>query len=98
MAEPARPRLEADKPKAERPKRPMETRLLRELERLPGKMEAMTAEIAALEAKLGAADFYVRDPEGFATVNATVETRRAALAAMEERWLELETMKEAAGL
>jgi ATP-binding cassette subfamily F protein uup len=96
--EQARPKAEPDRPKSERPKRPMETRLLRELERLPGKMEAAAAEIAALEEKLGAADFYRRDPDGFAKVNAGVEAKRAQLAAMEERWLELETMKEAAGL
>ncbi|WP_159709919.1 ATP-binding cassette domain-containing protein, partial [Geminicoccus flavidas] len=87
-----------EKPKSERPKRPMETRLLRELERLPGKMEAVTVEIARLEEKLGQADFYLKDPDGFAKVNASVEAKRAELAAMEERWLELETMKEAAGL
>ncbi len=87
-----------DRPKSERPKRPMETRLLRELERLPNKMETASAEIAALEEKLGTADFYRRDPDGFARVNASVEAKRAQLAAMEERWLELETMKEAAGL
>jgi ATP-binding cassette subfamily F protein uup len=96
--EQARPKAEPDRPKSERPKRPMETRLLRELERLPGKMEAAAAEIAALEEKLGATDFYRRDPDGFAKVNAGVEAKRAQLAAMEERWLELETMKEAAGL
>ncbi|WP_222182269.1 ABC-F family ATP-binding cassette domain-containing protein [Geminicoccus harenae] len=91
-------RAAPEKPKSERPKRPMETRLLRELERLPGKMEAATAEIARLEEKLGQADFYLKDPDGFAKVNASVEAKRAELAAMEERWLELETMKEAAGL
>jgi len=91
-------RAAPEKPKSERPKRPMETRLLRELERLPGKMEAAAAEIARLEEKLGQADFYLKDPDGFAKVNASVEAKRAELAAMEERWLELETMKEAAGL
>ncbi|HEX2525729.1 MAG TPA: ATP-binding cassette domain-containing protein [Geminicoccus sp.] len=95
--EPAKPKAEPEK-KAERIKRPMETRLLRELERLPGKIDATGSEITALEAKLGAADFYRRDPDGFARTNAALEAKRAELAAMEERWLELEAMKEAAGL
>jgi ATP-binding cassette subfamily F protein uup len=93
-----RPKAEPDKPKTERTKRPMETKLLRELERLPAKMEAATADIAALETKLGTGDFYTRDPAGFARTNAAMEAKRSELAAMEERWLELEAMKEAAGL
>ncbi|WP_027135881.1 ABC-F family ATP-binding cassette domain-containing protein [Geminicoccus roseus] len=96
--EPVKAKPEPDKPKGERPRRSLESRLLRELERLPAKMETAAGEIAALEMKLAAPDFYLRDPDGFASVNATVEAKRRALAAMEERWLELETMKEDAGL
>ena len=93
----AKPRTEQEKPKTERSKRPMEMKLLRELERLPGKMEAATAEIAALEQTWHRRLLHPRSRR-LCQDQLSAEAKRAELVGMEERWLELELMKEAAGL
>ena len=64
------------------------------LETLPAKMTALEKDIAALHEKLGAADFYARDPKGFAAASAKLEAAQAELASSEERWLELEMLRE----
>jgi ATP-binding cassette subfamily F protein uup len=69
----------------------------RELNDLPGKMEALSAEIAALEAKLADAGFYGRDPEGFAKQTARLTLALGERDQAEERWLELEMLKEQVG-
>ena len=66
----------------------------RELDRLPGEIEALTSEIAALDQSLGEADFYQRDPAAFKAAADRLASCRAALARAEERWLELEDLKE----
>jgi ATP-binding cassette subfamily F protein uup len=66
----------------------------RELDRLPGELEALAAEIAALDQSLGAADFYQRDPAAFKVAADRLAERREGLARSEERWLELEDLKE----
>jgi ATP-binding cassette subfamily F protein uup len=66
----------------------------RELDRLPGEMEALAAEIAALDQSLGEADFYQRDPAAFKVAADRLAERRQELARSEERWLELEDLKE----
>src|ERR1700761_6568463 len=64
------------------------------LETLPAKMTALEKEIAALHVTLGGADFYARDPKGFAAASAKLEAAQAELASSEERWLELEMLRE----
>ena len=64
------------------------------LNTLPARIEALTAEIAALEDQLSAADFYSRDPDGFAKAGQDLETAQAALTAAEEEWLRLEMLRE----
>jgi ATP-binding cassette subfamily F protein uup len=66
----------------------------RELNELPGKMEKLTAEIAAIEAKLADSGFYSRDPDGFAKQSARLTAAAAEREQAEERWLELEMLKE----
>ena len=66
----------------------------RELDRLPGEMEALAAEIAALDQSLGVADFYQRDPAAFKVAADRLAERREELARSEERWLKLEDLKE----
>jgi ATP-binding cassette subfamily F protein uup len=68
-----------------------------ELKTLPARMEALGAEIAALEAKVADTAFYARDPQGFARATEALAAAQAALAAAEERWLELEMLREEAG-
>ncbi len=66
----------------------------RALDRLPGEIEALGREVAALEAKLADPGFYGRDPAGFETATRGLAARRDELAAAEERWLELEARHE----
>ncbi|MDT7933054.1 MAG: ABC-F family ATP-binding cassette domain-containing protein [Sphingomonadaceae bacterium] len=69
----------------------------RALDLLPGEIAALEATIAAHEAALADADLYARNPRRFAELTAALDATRAALAAAEERWLELMEMAEAAG-
>ena len=64
------------------------------LEMLPASMAALEAEIAALTARLADASLFVRDPKGFAAASERMVIAQAELAASEERWLELELLRE----
>lgn len=66
-----------------------------ELEELPGRLAALEAEIEALEAELADPGLYGRDPDRFETAAARLDAARAELDRAEERWLELETRREA---
>jgi ATP-binding cassette subfamily F protein uup len=68
-----------------------------ELKTLPARLDKLGAEIAALEARIADGGFYARDPAGFGQATAALATAQAALSAAEERWLELEAEREAAG-
>ncbi|MEL6794505.1 MAG: ABC transporter ATP-binding protein, partial [Pseudomonadota bacterium] len=65
------------------------------LEALPAEMERIEAEIAKLEAFLSDPDLYAAHPAKFAKASEALAERRAALASMEEEWLELEAKREA---
>jgi ATP-binding cassette subfamily F protein uup len=60
-------------------------------------MERAQAEIARIEERLADPGLYARDPTGFARATDELERCRHDLAALEERWLDLETQREAAG-
>ncbi|MDN2579878.1 ABC-F family ATP-binding cassette domain-containing protein [Aquibium sp. ELW1220] len=64
------------------------------LESLPKKMEETTAAIAKLEATLADPQLFARDPKKFGANAEKLDKERAALAAMEEEWLELEMLRE----
>ncbi|NQW12149.1 MAG: ATP-binding cassette domain-containing protein [Alphaproteobacteria bacterium] len=66
----------------------------RELRQLPERITALEAEIERLEAVLADADLYRRDPDGFRAETTRLEAAQAALATAEDRWLELEALKE----
>ena len=66
----------------------------RELDDLPAKIAKLEAEIAKLGEAMTDAGFYARDPAGFAKTSARLEAAQGELAAAEERWLELEALKE----
>jgi len=79
--EEAKPRLRVDR------------RLERELERLPAKIDQIQAEIAVLDARLGDLSI-AADADKLARLAAQAEHKRAELAGLEERWLELEEWRE----
>ena len=70
------------------------TKLQRELDRLPERMAAVEADIARQEGVLGDPGLYARDPDAFQRAAGELDALRASLAALEERWLELEAMRE----
>jgi ATP-binding cassette subfamily F protein uup len=72
-------------------------RLKREIDRVAARMDELHALIARLDAKLADPGFYGRDPAGFAEASRKAETARAELPGLEERWLELEMLREGAG-
>ena len=67
----------------------------RELEQLPERIEALTMEIARLEAALADPDLYARDAKAFGDRTAKLQARQAELEAAEERWLDLAEQAEA---
>jgi ATP-binding cassette subfamily F protein uup len=62
----------------------------RELDELPKRMEALTAEIARSEVLMADPNAYARDPAAFEAASRRMGTARQELAEAEERWLELE--------
>jgi ATP-binding cassette subfamily F protein uup len=64
------------------------------LETLPGQITALERDIHSLNERLAADGFYIRDPKGFAAATAKLAELQATLAASEERWLELEMLRE----
>ena len=64
------------------------------LETLPAAMEKLHAEIAGLEARMGDASLFTRDPKGFEATTARLAAARNELTAAEEQWLELELKRE----
>lgn len=67
----------------------------RELDALPDKIDTLTAEVTELESALADPTLFTRDPDGFAKVTGKLTTAREALSAAEERWLDLESAREA---
>jgi len=66
----------------------------RELEELPGRMDKLHGEIAKLEAEINDPGLYARDRARFDKAAARLDAARAELEKAEERWLELETLRE----
>jgi ATP-binding cassette subfamily F protein uup len=66
------------------------------LETLPKKLDALQAEAGKLNAAL-AGDLYTRDPKLFAKATARLDEVTREIAEAEERWLELEMLREEIG-
>ncbi|MDE1147365.1 MAG: ATP-binding cassette domain-containing protein [Azospirillaceae bacterium] len=81
----------AEAPKA---KRKLGYKEQRELDQLPALMDKLTDQAKKLEAKLADANLYARDPAAFQKASADLEKAHQDLATAEERWLELEALKE----
>jgi ATP-binding cassette subfamily F protein uup len=63
------------------------------LETLPGKIAALEAEIARLQAVLADTTLYARDRAAFDQASSAMTVKQSELAAAEERWLELELLR-----
>ncbi|GGC65895.1 ABC-F family ATP-binding cassette domain-containing protein [Chelatococcus reniformis] len=64
------------------------------LETLPKAIAALEAKLATLQAKLADPDLYARDRAAFDTFSAAAAQAQAELAAAEDRWLELEMLRD----
>jgi len=64
------------------------------LETLPARMETLSGEIDALQAKMDDPGFYARDPQAFNKLAGKLESKSAELKAAEEQWLTLEMLRE----
>ncbi|MCB2009611.1 MAG: ATP-binding cassette domain-containing protein [Geminicoccaceae bacterium] len=76
------------------PRARIDRKLERELERLPGRIEALSLRIGEDEARLLDPELYNRDPDGFLALSREIEERKAELDELETRWLELEEQRE----
>jgi len=65
------------------------------LEKLPGEMEALEKEIAKLEAKLADPELFAKNQDGFTKIASDLDNSKTKLDALENEWLELETLKDA---
>jgi ABC transport system ATP-binding/permease protein len=81
-------------PAAPKPRGKLSYKDQRELDDLPGRMDKLSAELKALETALADAGLFTRDPNGFDAKTKRFEAAQAELAAAEERWLELESLRE----
>jgi ATP-binding cassette subfamily F protein uup len=66
----------------------------RALQQLPEEIDRLNQELTDLRAALAEPTLYENDPDRFATLAARLEEAEAALAEREERWLELEILRE----
>jgi ATP-binding cassette subfamily F protein uup len=66
----------------------------RDLDRLPGEIERLEAEIAAVEDVLADANLYTRDPKRFSELTDMAAKLRTEKHSAEERWLEVAEMAE----
>ncbi|HYC04246.1 MAG TPA: ATP-binding cassette domain-containing protein [Azospirillaceae bacterium] len=82
---------EAEAPKA---KKKLGYQQQRELDALPGTMEKLSGQIAKLAARMEDPDLYARDPKAFQKASDDLARAQADLSAAEERWLELEALRE----
>jgi ATP-binding cassette subfamily F protein uup len=77
------------------PKRKLTFKDQHALKTLPADIARLEAEVAALGTKLHDPAFYAKDPAGFAAASERLGAAQAELATAEERWLELEMLREA---
>ncbi len=65
------------------------------LRQLPAQIATLETAVARLRAQLSDAAFYARDPAAFTGASIALAQAETSLAAAEERWLELEVLREA---
>ena len=86
----------ASAPAASASKRKLSFNEKHALETLPKKIETLQAEAAKLNTAV-AGDLYTRDPKLFAKATARLEEVAREIGEAEERWLELEMLREEIG-
>ncbi len=64
------------------------------LETLPGAMEKLEGEIETLQSLLAQPDLFTRDAAAFKQAHGALEAKQEDLSAAEEKWLELEALRE----
>jgi ATP-binding cassette subfamily F protein uup len=64
------------------------------LKTLPARITELETDINALQTKLGDATFYARDRDAFNAATTALTAAQAELAALEEKWLALEILRE----
>ncbi|MEM8742509.1 MAG: ATP-binding cassette domain-containing protein, partial [Pseudomonadota bacterium] len=67
------------------------------LETLPGEIDRVAAEIDKLSEFLADPDLYTKSPDKFTKATEALSERQGRLAAMEDEWLELETLRDEIG-
>ena len=87
-----RPKKSAERPR--NPGRKLSYKDQRELDSLPEKIEALETDIESLRVKLADPELYRSNPSEFTELSQALVARESALQEAEERWLELETLKE----
>ncbi len=90
-AKPAKEAIAAPRPKTQAK---LSYKDQRELDDLPKRMDKLQTEIAKLETEMADSNLYARDPNRFDAVTKRLDAARAELEQAEERWLELETLRE----
>ncbi len=78
-------------------KRKMNFNEQHDLKTLPERMVAIEEKIARLQEIMADPQLYARDPERFQKASSALAAQQAELAAAEDRWLELEMLKEELG-
>jgi ATP-binding cassette subfamily F protein uup len=86
----ARPAPIAEPPKPAAPKRKLGFKEQRELEALPGRIDALENEMASLTEALSASGFYAKDSAAQAAHHARMAAVQAELDAAFARWAELD--------
>ena len=89
-ARPTSAPVRSDKP----PKRRLSFHEKHALEKLPAEIGALQAQIRVLHGRLADPGFYERDRKGFEAASAALTSAEKDLTVAEERWLELEILRE----
>ncbi len=89
----AAPAPRTEKP-ADQPRRKLSFKDKHDLDTLPARMEALQRDITKLQAILADPGLYARDRAAFDKASAAMTKAQGELSAAEDRWLELEILKE----
>ena len=90
----AKPAATDEKPTAPAAKRKLSFKEKHALTTLPGEIAKLEAEIAGLQSALADPALYRKSPDDFAAKGKALEAAETKRAAAEERWLELEILRE----